>query len=52
MGKKNKLIKKTAGIPAVGACPPKKNVVEKLNSSSGAKRHGNTGTGVNFSKKK
>ena len=52
MGRKlNKLIRKNAGITPVGACPPKKNVVEKLDTGSGAKKHGSAGTGVNFSKK-
>ena len=52
MGRKlNKLVRKNAGITPVGACPPKKNVVEKLDTGSGAKKHGSTGTGTNFSKR-
>lgn len=49
--KANRLIRKNAGITPVGACPPKANVIEKLDASSGAKKHGRAGTGVNFSKK-
>ena len=51
MKKGNKLVRKTAGMTPVGAAPQKQKVVERLNSSSGAKKLGRPRTGVNFSKK-